>query len=98
MKFRICSFVLPLVPEPQNLNERKIGKKKIEKEERRLSFLPYFVLFIISFFGSILFFGSGTQGSFIFTFIVNVDNVFIVCNILRESSILLSSMRSFFQS
>ena len=45
------SILLPWVPEPQNLNERKLVRgKKREKEERRneeLSFLPYFFIFII---------------------------------------------------
>ena len=40
---------LPWVPEPQNSNERKIGKRKSEKEQG-ISFIT-------------LFFGSGTQGS-----------------------------------
>ena len=47
---------LPWVPEPQNLNERKLvrGKERRKKggnlnlnERKKLSFLPYFFLFII---------------------------------------------------
>ena len=47
------STTLPWVPEPQKLNERKIGKRKREKEERLSSLLSFFFS---------LFFGTGNQG------------------------------------
>ena len=36
---------VPWVPEPQNLNERKLVRGK--ERRKKLSFLPYFFLFII---------------------------------------------------
>ena len=44
---------VPWVPEPQNLNERKLVREKERRKKGCLSFLIFFFL---------LFFGSGTQG------------------------------------
>ena len=52
-KERKLHEILPWVPEPRNLDERKLVKRKRE-EENFLSFLIFFFL---------LFFGSGTQGN-----------------------------------
>ena len=46
---------LPWVPEPQNLNERKLVRGKERRKKGKLSFLPYFFF--------LLFFGSGTHGT-----------------------------------
>ena len=49
----ISTFDIPWVPEPQNLNERKLVRGKERREKG--TFLIFFFL---------LFFGSGTQGTF----------------------------------
>ena len=47
--------MIPWVPEPQNVDERKLVRGK-ERRKKGGNFLPFFVFFFL------LFFGSGTQG------------------------------------
>ena len=56
----VHAWVPQSIPEPQNLNERKIGKRKREKERKKLSFLLSFFLsfflLIFLFFASLVYF------------------------------------------